>query len=297
MKYLYLNDIDPTIKRTLEYKNTYAHLRYCYNKLSYTHRIMCITGGSCTFISNDSVFNCEPGDIVYFPPNQLYGNDYSRNEFSVINIFFDFLPYRDDSLKYARISNRSDFDPQDIGEEVHFCDNSFYNSIRYIRDFPNSLSMTADICREFNERRICYKKRSNAMLTSLLISLLRFGDNCATRETMQTTDAIIDYINRNARLSLTGQDLSKIFNYHPNYINKLVQSATSMTLHQYVIDTKIKHAAELLRETDMSVTDIAIRYSFYDSSHFANVFRKIAGVSPMEYRRLNRRPNPGVSYD
>ncbi|MBQ8510250.1 MAG: helix-turn-helix domain-containing protein [Clostridia bacterium] len=297
MKYLCLDDIEPSIKDTSEYKNSRSHLRYHYNKRSYTHRLMCITGGSCTFISDGTVYNCEPGDMVYFPPNQLYGNEFSGNEFSVINIFFDFLPYRDDSRLYGRIINDSDFDPRSSGEAVHFQDNDFYNSIRFIRDFPEAISQTANICREFNERRICYRKRSNALLTSLLVSLVRFGDNSTNQNASQTADVILDYINRNARLPLTGKELSEVFNYHPNYINKLVQSATSMTLHQYVMDTKIRHAAELLRETDLSVTDIAIRYSFYDSSHFANVFRRFVGLPPMEYRKLNRHFNPGVTFD
>lgn len=297
MKTISVHEINPELKGANEYSNYTKQLKSEYNKRSYTHRLMCITGGNCSFICNGMTFQCDIGDMIYFPPFEPYGNDFSGNDFRAINLFFDFLPYRADSNIYCNIIADADFEAQYMGEKLVFTDCELFNLVRYISGYNESILKTAEICREYNERRICAKQRSNALLTELLISLMRFGENGSRESPNNRTDAILDYINRNCRLPLSGKMLSETFNYHPNYINRLVKTATSMTLHEYITDTKIHHAAVLLRETDEPITEIAMRYSFYDSSHFANVFRALVGVNPNEYRKLNRRQNTGVTYE
>ncbi len=296
MKTITLNQIQPEIKGANEFRNSSMQYRCEYNKRSYTHRLMCITGGSCSFYYGQHVFRCEVGDIVYFPPDQLYGNDFSGRDFRVINLFFDFYPYRGESYVYSTIYVKDNCLPEYMGESVHFSDCPFFNSLQHMRDFPDALERTASICREFSERQIGYKQKANAMLTDLLISLLRFQETTSMTSEGNSAGDILAYIQQNCRLPLDGQSLSEKFNYHPNYINKLVRKATSMTLHTYILDTKIRNAAVMLAETDMSITEIAMWFSFYDSSHFSNVFRKFYGCSPHEYRKKNRGGTSGVTY-
>ena len=50
-------------------------------------------------------------------------------------------------------------------------------------------------------------------------------------------------------------------------------------------DFRLRKAAELLRETDRSVTDIAAACGFATSSYFGKVFRRRMNLSPLAYRR------------
>ena len=50
-------------------------------------------------------------------------------------------------------------------------------------------------------------------------------------------------------------------------------------------DFRVRKAAELLRETDRSVTDIASACGFATSSYFGKVFRRRMNLSPLAYRR------------
>jgi AraC-like DNA-binding protein len=51
---------------------------------------------------------------------------------------------------------------------------------------------------------------------------------------------------------------------------------------------QLETATQLLRTTDNNVTEIAHRLGYSDSSHFSRAFRRMAGVSPREYRKTSR---------
>ena len=58
-----------------------------------------------------------------------------------------------------------------------------------------------------------------------------------------------------------------------------------MSLHSYIIDTKIRHAMYLVSNTDMRIAEIAAHLSFNDASHFTNVYTAHVGISPTGQRK------------
>ncbi len=58
-----------------------------------------------------------------------------------------------------------------------------------------------------------------------------------------------------------------------------------VTPHQYLVRSRLRHAARLLAETDRAVTDVAYDVGFGDLSNFVRTFHRAAGVSPGRFRR------------
>ncbi|MGV2073558.1 MULTISPECIES: helix-turn-helix transcriptional regulator [Rhizobium/Agrobacterium group] len=54
--------------------------------------------------------------------------------------------------------------------------------------------------------------------------------------------------------------------------------------YRYIIQRRIERAKQYLRETALSITEIALSCGFSSASHFANVFRKEVGTTPLDYR-------------
>ena len=54
---------------------------------------------------------------------------------------------------------------------------------------------------------------------------------------------------------------------------------------EHVIQVRLAHACELLKQPDMRISEAAFESGFTDSNYFARQFRKVMGVSPREYRR------------
>ena len=69
------------------------------------------------------------------------------------------------------------------------------------------------------------------------------------------------------------------------HFQRLFKAATGVSPSRYQINLRLNTARQLLRETKMSVVDVALEVGYTDPSHFAQLFRRETGLSPSEYRR------------
>lgn len=96
-------------------------------------------------------------------------------------------------------------------------------------------------------------------------------------------NSIIQYISANYT-NITLDELSKYFNYHPNYISKLIKEETGKTFQNHVQEAKMKQAAFLLINTDAYIKNICFDLGYLDTSHFNKVFKEAYKCTPSEYR-------------
>ena len=61
-----------------------------------------------------------------------------------------------------------------------------------------------------------------------------------------------------------------------------------VTPHQYLVRSRLRHAARRLAYDDSPVTDIAYDVGFGDLSNFVRTFHRAAGASPMRFRQASR---------
>ena len=61
-----------------------------------------------------------------------------------------------------------------------------------------------------------------------------------------------------------------------------------VTPHQYLVRSRLRHAARLLADEERAVTDIAFDVGFADLSNFVRTFHRAAGVSPRGFRNAAR---------
>jgi AraC-like DNA-binding protein len=69
---------------------------------------------------------------------------------------------------------------------------------------------------------------------------------------------------------------------------RLFSSVLGVTPHQYLVRSRLRHAARLLADDERSVTDIAYDVGFGDLSNFVRTFHRAAGVSPRRFREASR---------
>lgn len=69
---------------------------------------------------------------------------------------------------------------------------------------------------------------------------------------------------------------------------RLFARVLGVTPHQYLVRSRLRHAARLLAAEALPVTEVALAVGFLDLSNFVRTFRRAAGVSPGEFRRRLR---------
>lgn len=72
----------------------------------------------------------------------------------------------------------------------------------------------------------------------------------------------------------------------PFHFLRLFAKVLGVTPHQYLVRSRLRHAARLLADEERPITDVALDVGFADLSNFVRTFRRAAGVSPRAFRRL-----------
>ena len=85
--------------------------------------------------------------------------------------------------------------------------------------------------------------------------------------------------------------VARAANTSPNYFSEKFKEATGTTFVNYVARARFEKAAELLRDANLRVSEIAFAVGFQSLSQFNRVFKKFAGKSPTAYRVAVRNPN------
>jgi AraC-like DNA-binding protein len=74
----------------------------------------------------------------------------------------------------------------------------------------------------------------------------------------------------------------------PFHFLRLFAKVLGVTPHQYLVRSRLRHAARLLADEDIAITDIAYDVGFGDLSNFVRTFHRAAGVSPGAFREAAR---------
>jgi AraC-like DNA-binding protein len=107
------------------------------------------------------------------------------------------------------------------------------------------------------------------------------------RDRQRAVDAAM-WINENTDAETDLESLAGQFALSPFHFLRLFSDVLGVTPHQYLVRTRLRRAAGLLAAEDRSITDIAYDVGFGDLSNFVRTFHRVAGVSPLKFRRLAR---------
>ena len=96
---------------------------------------------------------------------------------------------------------------------------------------------------------------------------------------------ICDFIADNFREDIDSTDIAQAADIHPKYAMNVFKKSTGMTLNDYVNLMRLSYAQALLMQDDANVLQVAMDSGFGSLSAFNKSFRKIAGMSPTDFRR------------
>ena len=87
---------------------------------------------------------------------------------------------------------------------------------------------------------------------------------------------------------LPRSELARLLNYNGSYLNSIVQRRTGLCLFDYGMTFCFQKAERLLRETTLSVSEIALQLKFTKRTHFYELFRQKYGMTPQQWRKMQK---------
>lgn len=94
----------------------------------------------------------------------------------------------------------------------------------------------------------------------------------------------MEYIKNHLHEQITVRELAGTVKLNESYLSVLFKRETGVSISGYVISKRVETAKNMLRYSELSLSEISDILHFSSYSHFARTFRKYCGVSPKEYR-------------
>jgi AraC-like DNA-binding protein len=106
---------------------------------------------------------------------------------------------------------------------------------------------------------------------------------------------ICEYIDSHLQENIALEVLAEIAQLSVHHFARAFRQSIGIPPHNYIVQRRVEHAQQLLCNTDLPVSEIAIVAGFTDQSHLARHFRTITGVSPSLARhRFRAGPNTAI---
>ena len=143
---------------------------------------------------------------------------------------------------------------------------------RFMETFEKNLDEKT--CKQF-----CYLIENNIKL------LISEYSNMKTEFNPLSTN-IRNYIEESLYGDISVRQIAYVFNYNEKYIGKSFKKHTGKTIKEYLNDKRLEKSEELLKNTNLPITEISARTGFNNITYYNRLFKKHYGMSPTEYRNL-----------
>ncbi|MBW4626969.1 MAG: AraC family transcriptional regulator [Brasilonema octagenarum HA4186-MV1] len=101
------------------------------------------------------------------------------------------------------------------------------------------------------------------------------------RQLIQVLEYINEYLNQDIKLA----DLAALLGMSQYHFSHLFKQSIGTAPYQYLLQQRVERAKQLLKQTDRTITEIALLCGFNSHSHLSKQFRQLTGMTPTNYRQ------------
>lgn len=243
------------------------------------YELFFLLSGKCRFLLKDTVHYLEKGDLVFIIPGELHHAVYSTDGGCEILMVY----FKKEHLNWDMFTNKgAPFFSQDM---LH----SFMGSIPVLYQ-EECFGLLNRMLTEYAEIDEYSSGFTRCFLHEILLMLMRYSVMSEEEpQFLNSRDADIllatKYIYKNYKKPLSLEEVSAQAALSPTYFSKKFKQITGMGFKEYLNFVRLKHAQTALLTTSNTITDIALENGFNDSNYFKDLFKKVYGKSPREFRK------------
>ncbi|MDO5297893.1 MAG: AraC family transcriptional regulator [Clostridia bacterium] len=239
------------------------------NLVSSRIKLILQTNGHCDFFIRDTRLDLGPGSCVFIPPFTVYSAQ-THEQVDSYELFFNVYP---------------------ITREQEFLHQMQLDRTLLFSDLltPADFSMLGACYTAMQEKREGAYAQLNAILTLLLVRAIRaqgiadISSDISRRE-QALIDRLFAYLDQHLREPVRVEHLCEALQVSQSHLYRCSKNVMNCSTNQLITRYKMQHAQTLLRNPDMTVSEVAEAVG-YDPYYFSNQFRKSFLVSPSDYRK------------
>lgn len=223
------------------------------------------------------------GDIIFICPGQLHSIEQDGSNFMEYeNILFK---------KELLISSEYDLCAKHfilplINGKIPFA--TFFTSVLpYYNDIKNCIKEIDILCCEKKEG---YQLLLKSILFRLIFIIISHKENIEITNNIQTKSLeklkyILKYVEENYNKHITIEEISKLTFYSKSHFMKFFKSHIGTGFIDYLNNYRLMMAEQMIKTSDLSITEIAQINGFDNISYFNRIFKKKYNKSPSKLRK------------
>lgn len=181
--------------------------------------------------------------------------------------------------------------------------------IRYYKNYPDwtpvdsifydedkkVIRLLEEMVEEYDHQDIGYQEIFRGKLLEILLITLRkvIRENTTVSIRSCEKSALIveavNYLEANYRNKAALSKFCEEKHYSIQYISRQFKKETGVTFLDYLQKVRIKKSCDLLLGSELLVSEVAYQVGYDDIKYFHQIFRKIVGMNPSEYRKAAKR--------
>jgi AraC-like DNA-binding protein/mannose-6-phosphate isomerase-like protein (cupin superfamily) len=261
-----------------QYKKTSDNPTFTYHRHD-GYEIYLFLKGNILFYQEDHCYVLSAGDLILLAPSRLHrvvsdtDSDYERIVISIAPAFLDALSTENTDLKACFVAKEAMSRPITLNEE----------QISRFKTYSEELAH-ALLRQEYGwdiRARIC------ASELLLLVNECQKNISSAPNVMPDIVKYVMRYIQENLTTQISLENLAKSHYMSRTQVSRIFKKHTGLTLRNYILDQRIQRAKQLLM-TDKNVSEACYDSGFADYSNFIRSFKKGVGMSPGQYKKLQK---------
>lgn len=249
--------------------------------------IQIFTQGNANITIDNSEVHINENDILIIPSQSIHfgfsSSPHIKNHTLIFHIEALCPQNRENSVQkyFNPFINRT----ASLPYVIHPSDKG-YDDIRFCID---------EIIRIVKAKPTCYELMISNRLTGLFIHLysnnyvsIKVNNTISDKNYLAVRDAIA-FIEKNYSKPLTVDELASNAGFSKSRFMSIFKEYTNITCKRYINLYRLESSLQLLKDTDNTVLNIAISSGYNNISLFNREFKKVYGVTPLEYRKANKK--------
>lgn len=179
-----------------------------------------------------------------------------------------------------------------INSNKHYCQEIKIYSF-YIIKFIIKIASQVDFPKSQVDFDKLIKYRELSELESNLKELVKDINDYIILKRNKVRDEFIESVFNEIHNGYKSHDLSleyisQKYDYSVSYLSKVIKEETGMTFTKYIQELRFNYIKESLVKTDLPIKEIVFGAGYYDMSNFSRKFKLVMGVTPSQYREINK---------
>lgn len=259
------------------------------NLFMHTHtdfsELAIVLNGTAEHIVDKERFLVQKGDVFIISNDIAHGYE-NPKDFKLCNIM-----YRPNNLLWFDndIRKSAGFHSLFVIEPYLNKDHRFQSRLTLSPSNFETISTIIDqMIHEYELRPESWRTMLRARFMQLVVLLSRAYDiRTDNTENLLNIALPIAYMESHFTESLTIEELAKQANLSVRHFSRLFHDAYHISPTQYLIQLRIQYACTLLKNNNLTISEVGFKSGFNDSNYFVRQFKKCTNLTPGQYRKFH----------